>query len=1731
MFGKIGLIVSLLIFSITGFFRSNLIPAVKTEDSQISNVKTDTKSGRDVLGSQYSNKPNIYISNTEGYGAGGVIPLTINEEPAVNVNSYNIEGTATVEIYSANVDQMLSYLLHDKDGKQRIKSVDSTGLTKLSSIQLSINSKSQSETRFLLPIGDKEHGIWFIKLSLGKTVTDSYVVRSGFGVMVKEGDNDLVYWGQDYQTRKSIIGGKLSVYSLLNERKELTNSDFSGDGVTTTPVSAEADLAIATIGDDISLIPINLKYLNTGYSYTSFGPKVKKTKYFVFTDRPIYKPDDTIYFKSIIRDDNDAVYSLQEGIAKVSVYKDWDEKQTIFEKTYSITSDGTVFGEIRLPSDAQIGDYTLKVSIPNTGSAAENYWEDNTTYFQVQYFRKPEFGIDIEAPKTEIISGDPLSFTITGNYFSGQPLSGSVSYKISTANYWDYDYYSDTSYQLSDDYGYGFWGDKKIQENTAVFDSQGRAVIDLVYKNPSDTLKSQVVSIEATYDNGSGNPSFARKNILVYSGLYAIYRKDTWRSAQVGKSFDMPMVLVGRRGTPVNGIDLTVKATRESWIPYHPENQKYLSYRKETEDLGQVKIKTDGKGEVIYSLNPAKPGSYLIEVSGNDKLGNVIRHTFYKWVTVNEEPFYGGAEGNDLRVESDREKYNPGETATITVSSTTAGRDVFMAIERGWVRRYQIVHLTGKTENVTLPLVDTDIPNVYVSVVSFGTDSVDTGNIKLPVAATSKKIITQIIPDRSSYGPGANITVNIQTSDISGNPVSADTALWAVDKAIFELVDQQNNDIFSKFWSERYDNTGFSHSLAGITVRTSEMGGCFGVGTKIKMASGAEIPIENIKPGDQVMTRTSESNGTLISVIVKSVSHIEENGFLIINGTLKVTPDHYLWINGKWNVAANINIKDSLTGLRGENVPVTSIEWFRGKIPVYNLEIENKHTFFADGVWVHNQKGGGGGRSVFKDTAYWNPSVKTNSEGKAQVTFKLPDNLTTWVMAAVSANPSTQVGNTLKEIMVTKDVIIRPILPNVVRIGDTLTLKAIVQNFTQKDRQFNIQLSSDNLTIENPLVSNIAISAKGSQEVSFNVKPSVEKASSKLTYSVIANDDKNLNDQVTVELPILEFGFKDRQVLAGNGSVDFPVNLDSDADKTKSKLSLSLSPTITGSLVPAMKYLVNYPYGCIEQTTSRFVPSVIAKLNPNLYGNTIADKNIDEILKKGITRITELQQPNGGWTWWYQGPSNEFVSAYVVEYLLMAKTAGVTVNENTLSQARDYFKLINPSNTNATNKKETEVIRVYAQGLFGEKSNTRLTYHENNDNSLSPDILAYEVMANVKNGFTNSSESGLDKLLTIAKVQGDTLYWESGSKQFFGSRDATTALVIRAILVGNGPREMGVKAANYLMRNRKFDYWSNTFATSQVVRALTDLAKTGNEDSPDYTYEVVLDGKTLDSGKISSISQKISDITIPLASVKTDGSNLKVIKNGNGQLYSIMSLDEFRTDRKAVSESNGLTVTRDYINEKGSQYGIAVGDTVEVRITIGGIAGEEYYGVIEDELPSGLIPVNEAMKNEQYGNNYSNYYNYWGVNDREYTQNGAILSAYRFGGGTRTYTYRARAVTEGVYIAPPAFSSLMYAPEINGRSGVQTVSINKYSTDNSGQTSSINQSVDKSKLTRLQIIKIAVIVLIVFLLIDVVIILLLITPIRKKIFDRLAKIRQFILSKRNLHKPHGSEKNNPPVKF
>lgn len=1564
--------------------------------------------------------PQMYVYGGENaFASGGVISMSSADEPALSISAYNLSGTAQVTLYRADIGHVLDYLVHDGENKQLHKSVETGDMELIGTTTHNIHSSDSANSSNVLPLPIEGRGIWYVNIQLDQLTVDGYIIRSDNGVIAKEGKDKFIFWGQNFETLASVTSGEIKVYDLKDDLTVLDSVNMGLEGMAQAAMSESADVAIYTAGDDIVLVPLNLQYLNIGSGYAQFAKSVTRNRAFIFTDRPLYQPGDTVKFKAIIRQDEDARYTIPQGTAKVVISTGNNESK--FEKSYTVSDNGSIDGEYQLPEDAPVGNYNLMLDVGpkqtySWGESASNY-----LYFNVQHYQKPESYISVDTPKIEYISGDVATLQISGSYFSGQPLIGTdIKYKVTAADYSEYSYYSDQERQLGEslDSFYGAWyGSTTVSEGTVTLGQTGEATVDIdtkqletVEENTGYTKgRSKIFIVEITQDDGSMVPSYSKKNFLVYAGEYGIYREGAVSAGKVNQVYQLPLKL-GRyfRETKLSAQSLTAKIHRETWVKDAEQLQKYPTYHLEEEDLGEQTLKTGEGGVTKLSFTPTKLGYYKIKIEGRDAQENYITKDFFVFITDRDIPRYTGQDAPSISLTLDQEKYEPTDTAILNITSDVADRDLLLTLERGRVDRTQIVHLDGKSQDVEIPLTPTDVPNIYFTISGFNQLSLDQAEIGAAVSAEGKKLTVTLTPGSTQYGPGDSVSVDIHTLDQDGSPVAAEVAVWAVDKAIFELADTNLFNIFDTFWTTRGDTSYESHSLLGIMTQQAEGGGgCFAPGTLIRLNNGATKPIENIHLGDQITTRSAD-NASQVTAEVTGLHHAQVSGLLVVNDSLRLTPDHILRVNAHWRTAGDLQIGDRLTGADGADVVVESLSWQLGKFDVYNLEIDKYHTFIADGIWVHNQKGDG--RSNFTDTAYWNPVIKTNKKGEASIKFKLPDNLTTWTMAAVASTTDSRVGQSTKEIIVTKDVIVRPILPNILRVGDELYLSALVQNFTDTAHKFQVQLSFDSGDVEQNTWENVKIAAQSMERLDWKITPKQVSDNAKIKIIASATDGGNLSDSVEVQVPVRQFGFVETVGMTAIGSHEYDLKLDQAIDPLQSSVKLSLSPSLLGSLPTVMNYLVEYAYGCVEQTVSRLVPALLVAENPQLFGADFADKNLDKIIDKSLKRLATMQRGDGGWTWWYTGKSDPYITSYVVENIVKSQDLGHKLPSGMLERAQTYLKN-NPLNLS----------------------------------SSDPDLVALSVIQ-------NPSASNLKKLTAMAVAQGDSVYWEAGPKSRFGSIDASTGLALRALLAAKGDRELIDRAVLYLTRSRQSEYWGNTYATSRIVTALVEYAKVSSDLRPNFTYQLDMDGKKVVGGTINNSASSIEPVNLELNQVKKTGSVLTLSQTGEGNLYSTLLVSQFLTSTTQPSISRGISISKKFENAKGSDFEIGVGDTVNILLTISGLSSDDKYAVITDELPSGMVPVNTGLKNEASSWSYpEDYENGFNVTDTEVTENGVVLSLYNIPNGEHTYSYKARVVSAGKFNVPSAAVSLMYSPEIYGRSATAQIELSKTYGAGSGQ--------------------------------------------------------------------------------
>ena len=348
-------------------------------------------------------------------------------------------------------------------------------------------------------------------------------------------------------------------------------------------------------------------------------------------------------------------------------------------------------------------------------------------------------------------------------------------------------------------------------------------------------------------------------------------------------------------------------------------------------------------------------------------------------------------------------------------------------------------------------------------------------------------------------------------------------------------------------------------------------------------------------------------------------------------------------------------------------------------------------------------------RKNFADTAYWTASLKSDKNGVAEVTFDTPDQLTAWKIRVWTLGHGTKVGQGEAEVVTKKDLIVRMQAPRFFTQKDEVILSANVHNYHKKDKNVRVTLEFDGGTLAadgKTMTQNVSIKAGGEQRVDWLVK-AVNEGDAIVRMKAVTDDDA---DAMEMRFPVFVHGMLKMESFTGvirpdknQSAVTFSVPAERRVEQ--SVLEVRYSPKLAGAMIDALPYLVDYPYGCTEQTLNRFVPTVITqrvlqnmKLDlkeiekniTNLNSGEIGDDrkrvkdwqrltkrnpvfNEDEVKKMsqaGVTALAGMQLSDGGWGWFsgWGERSWPHTTATVVHGLQLAKANDVNLPQNMLER-------------------------------------------------------------------------------------------------------------------------------------------------------------------------------------------------------------------------------------------------------------------------------------------------------------------------------------------------------------------------------------------------------------------------------------------------------------------------------
>jgi len=719
------------------------------------------------------------------------------------------------------------------------------------------------------------------------------------------------------------------------------------------------------------------------------------------------------------------------------------------------------------------------------------------------------------------------------------------------------------------------------------------------------------------------------------------------------------------------------------------------------------------------------------------------------------------------------------------------------------------------------------------------------------------------------------------------------------------------------------------------------------------------------------------------------------------------------------------------------------------------------------------EKGGDGGRGEefgvvrrrFPDTAYWNPALVTDENGKAQVTVELPDSLTTWRLGARAITKDTVVGESKVDIVTTKDLLVRPVAPRFFVVGDEATLSVVVHNNTDQVLSAEVSFEAEGLAIEDIARRKVNIPARDKVKLDYAVTVGDEPVAT-LRFGALAGA---LADAIEIALPIYRYSTPETVSTAGvleeDGMRQEGVALPTRFDPTQGELTLQLDPSLAAGMREGLTFLEHFPYECTEQTVSSFLPNVLAYRAYQDLGLDRPDlrEKLPDLVSIGVQRLYAQQHYDGGWGWWVADESDPNLTAYALLGLIEAQRADFPVEQTVIDLAIDFLKgsLVQPRAIEEAwqANRQAFVLYVLAEAGAGDLSRTvvlfehrqKLDYFGRAFLAMALSILEPEEATRVR--------TLLAEITSGAIVSATGAHWEEEQVDYYSmNTDMRSTAVILAALARIDPENpLAANAVRWLMSNRQEGCWETTQETAWAIIALTDWMVHSRELEGAYRYEVDLNGELMGEGAVTpqTVDQS-TRLQVAVRDLLADEVNRLLLQRlppegkerGRGQLYYSLYLRTYKPANEVTALSRGIIVSRQYsLVENEDEIAISqaqVGDTIRVKLTI--IAPQDlHYVVVEDPLPSGTEGLDQSLKTTSVVGQAPELiridrkapwdgYGWWWFSQSELRDEKAVLFATYLPKGTYEYTYMIRASLPGEYRVIPAHAYEMYFPEVFGRS-------------------------------------------------------------------------------------------------
>lgn len=655
------------------------------------------------------------------------------------------------------------------------------------------------------------------------------------------GLNNL-YWVTDLSNLKPIPKAKVSLYKKTSSeplRLSLADSYFTTRAGVALTEAIPNSVAVITKGNDSTVIPRTESRL--GYARNA----LQSSKIYMYTDKPIYQPDQEVFIKGIYRTGYDGNYNIPQDPVTLKVYN--SRRDEILSRELSLNDYGTFNTKVLLDKDAPLGMYRACVE------------EHNCTYFDVQEYVPAPFKVKAKPDQQQYVSKDTVNIEVNADYYFGVPLEGGeVSYTFSSQDYY-FDRYSDGQFRFGERHYYPYYGERFLLRGKTSINEQGKATIsekldfEKLFKNKRDRT-SKIIVVNLTVNNPQGQSVSTQKSFIMHAGQFYLGLQAEKSFLAKNETTDLKVKSTDIEGNPVKVADADLKLYKLNWIHSKrlgTDGRYHYQWKKKRELVQHFEFSTDDQGNYSQVIKFSEEGSYEAEVSATDSRDNLVWSAHHFYVYGEKEVSVKPTAGTQLELEPEQKDLKVGQQGKVIIKSPYDEAKALIAIERGQLFDYQVKHIDSNLESFSFKVKPEYIPNVYVSVLLISPQpEVKFGRVEFDINTERKQLEVEVNSDKKHYLPGEEVTLDIVTKDYTGEPTPAELSISVVDLSVLALKGNPKKDPLVFFYGGFPLTVSTASNVKDILVEAeipTKGGG--GGGMAEAMAPGAEKELARKKRG------------------------------------------------------------------------------------------------------------------------------------------------------------------------------------------------------------------------------------------------------------------------------------------------------------------------------------------------------------------------------------------------------------------------------------------------------------------------------------------------------------------------------------------------------------------------------------------------------------------------------------------------------------------------------------------------------------------------------------------------------------------------------------------------------------------------------------------------------------------------------------------------------------------